>query len=183
MRDGLVLAAALAPLFLAAGCAGGGGTAGPAPIACPTPAILADAADLTRYRPGPVRDLTTLEFDARIAGLEGGCRVARGGQGVEMTLATRFTVERGAAAQGRVVELPWAVAVVDARTEEPLAPPRRFLERIAFGPNETRTTVTSEPVSITLPAGEGRRVLDYRVLVFLQLTEDELALNRRRGPR
>jgi len=178
MRSGLVLAA-LAPVVLAA-CSGSGTNA---PIACPTPRILADGADLTRYRPGPVRDLTTLEFDARLNGLEGGCRVARGGQAVEMSLTARFTVDRGAAAQSREVDLPWTVFVLDDRTEQVLGQPRRFVDRIVFGPNETRVSASSQPVSITLPVSEDRKVLDYRVLVFFQLTEEELALNRRRGPR
>lgn len=176
-RGGLVLGAAA----LLAGCAGG--QTGGVPIACPTPAILADAADLTRHRPGPVRDLTTLEFDARLAGLRGGCRAGRRDRAVEMDLSPSFTVERGAAAQGRVVDLPWTVAVVDDRTEEPIGRPQRFVERVVFGPNQIRAEIEGRRVTITLPATGERRVQDYRVLVFFQLTEEELALNRRRGPR
>jgi hypothetical protein len=174
--------AAAAGLALAlAGCGGGEANA---PIACLSPAIPADAADLTRHEPGAaVRDLTTMVFDARLAGLSGGCRPARRGEAVEMTLAPRFQVDRGAAARGRSVDLPWAVAVLDGRTDEPLAPPRRFLDRVVFNPNETRATVTGQSVPILLPVGPDRRIQDYRILVYLQLTEEELAMNRRRGPR
>jgi hypothetical protein len=61
--------------------------------------------------------------------------------------------------------------------------PQRFVDRIPFGPNATRTTATSQTVSVLLPVSEDRKVSDYRVLVFLQLTPEDLALNRRRGPR
>jgi len=107
-------------LLLLAGC---GGPDAVAPIACPQPSIPADAADLTRYRPGPVRDLPTLEFDARLSGLSGGCRAGRRNESITMQLAPSFTVDRGAAASGRSVVLPWAVAVLDATTNEPLRAP------------------------------------------------------------
>ncbi len=166
-----------------AGCGGGGGRTD-APIACPNPAIPADAADLTRHEPGAaVRDLTTMVFDARLAGLSGSCRAARRGEAVELTLSPRFAVDRGAAARGRSVVLPWAVAVLDGRTDDPLAPPRRFVDRVVFNPNEARATVTGQSVPILLPVGAERRIQDYRILVYFQLTEEELAMNRRRGPR
>jgi hypothetical protein len=182
MRGGILvaaLAAAALPAALGA-CSGGEALA---PIACPTPSIPSDAADLTRYRPGPVRDLTTLEFDAQMTGLQGGCRPGRDGRSIDLTLTLGFGVDRGAAAQGRAVELPWTVAVVDGRTEEPLGRPRRFVDTFVFAPNETRSAGSGQPVTISLPVGGERRAQDYRILVFFQLTEEELALNRRRGPR
>ena len=165
---------------LGAGCSSGGRLN--APIACPTPSIPADAADLTRYAPGPVRDLTTLVFDARMVGLQGSCRAGRG-NAVVMTVAASFTVERGAAAPGRRLDLPWSIAVLDGRTDQPLGPPRHFLDTVTFGPNETRVSVASQNVDIDLPVSEERGVRDYRILVYFQLSQEELALNRRRGPR
>jgi hypothetical protein len=177
MRVRFVLAAVLAASL--AGC----GSSGPAPlpVACPNPGLLADGADLTRYRPGPVRDLTTLEFDARLAGINGSCRPGRGDRSIDITLTTSFSVERGAAAQGRTVDLPWFVAVVGP--DEQVLSRQVFVERVAFGRNETRTTGSSEPVNLSLPVGEDRRARDYRIFVSFELTPEDLALNRRRGPR
>lgn len=179
MRSGFVLAAMAAGLL--AGC-GGGGQANLVPIACPQPGLLAAGADLTRYRPGPVQDLTTLEYDARLAGLSGDCRPGRGERSIEMSLSTRFTVDRGAAAERREVDLPWFVAVIDARDESILSR-QGFVERVSFGRNETRIAGSSAPVALSLPVGEARRAQDYRILVSFELTPEELALNRRRGPR
>ena len=150
-------------------------------MACPTPGILGDGADLTRHRPGPVQDLTSLEFDARLVGLNGSCRPGRGDRSIEMSLAPSFTVERGPAAEGRVVDLPWFVAVLGPGDE--VLSRQGFVDRIAFGRNETRGTGSGEPVSLSLPVGEGRRATEYRILVSFQLTPEDLALNRRRGPR
>jgi hypothetical protein len=99
-----------------------------------------------------------------------------------MQLTPSFGVERGAAADGRVVDLPWFVAVIDRRDEQILSR-QAFVERAGFARNETRTTIQSAPVSLSLPVGEDRKAQDYRILVSFRLSEEDLALNRRRGPR
>ena len=179
MRVRLVLAAALVGLLPAA-C---GGNRGPAlPVACPRPGILSDGADLTRWRPGPVRDLTTLVFDARLTGLNGACRSGRRDRSIEVTLTPSFAVERGPAGSGeRVAELPWFVAVVGPGDE--ILQRQTFVERLAFNRGETRATVEGEPVRLSLPVGEERRATDYRILVSFELTPEDVAVNRRRGPR
>ncbi|TCZ64444.1 hypothetical protein [Roseicella aquatilis] len=173
-----VLAAA-APLVLA-GC--GNATNQRLPLACPKPGILAEGADLTRYRPGQVRDLTTLEWDARLAGVGGGCNPGSKNRSIDVQLSARFTVERGVRAEGRSVDLPWFVAVVDNTTEQVLSR-KSFVDTVSFAPNEVRTTAESEPVKLSLPVGENRRGTDYRIYISFELTPEDLALNRRRGPR
>jgi len=168
------------PLLVLAGC--GSSNNSRLPVACPRPGLLGEGADLTRYRPGPVRDLTTLEWDARLTGISGGCNPGRGNRSIEMTLTAAFTVERGPSADGRVVDLPWFVAAVDARDETILSR-QDFAERVTFARNEIRTSGQSAPVSISLPVGENRRAADYRILVSFDLSPEDLALNRRRGPR
>ncbi|MBL6455710.1 hypothetical protein JMJ55_10270 [Belnapia sp. T6] len=181
MRKRVVLPAVLLAALTVQGC-GGGGFATRLPTACPSPGILAEGADLTRYRPGGPQDLTTLEFDARLRGLNGGCAAGRGDRSIEMTLTAAFDVERGAAAEGRSVDLPWFVAVIDRR-DETILQRQAFVERATFGRNETRANLQSEPVQLSLPVSESRSAGDYRILVSFQLTEADLALNRRRGPR
>jgi hypothetical protein len=179
MRVRLVLAAALAALPLA-GCGGDGAPS--LPVACPRPGILADGADLTRWQPGPVRDLTTLVFDARLTGLNGTCRAGRRDRSIEVALTPAFAVERGPAGGGaRAAELPWFVAVVGPGDE--VLQRRGFVERLAFSRGETRAAGEAEPVRLSLPVGEGRRAADYRIFVSFELTPEEVAVNRRRGPR
>ncbi|SDD48180.1 hypothetical protein SAMN04487779_1008117 [Belnapia rosea] len=175
MRSRVVLLA-----LLLAGCGAGGSTQ--LPIACPNPGLLAEGADLTRYRPGGPQDLTGLDFDARLIGLNGSCRPGRGDRSINLQMTAGFSVERGAASEGRSVDLPWFVAVIDRRTDAILSR-QGFVERVNFGRNETRSTIDSAPVSISLPVGENRQASDYRLLVSFQLTPEDLALNRRRGPR
>ena len=180
MRVRLVPAVAALAALLPAAC--GGGDRSPLPVACPRPGILADGADLTRWQPGPVRDLTTLVFDARLTGLNGTCRPGRGDRSLEVTLTPSFSVERGPAAGGvRVAELPWFVAVVGPGDE--VLQRQTFVERLAFNRGETRAAGEGEAVRLSLPVGEERRATDYRIFVSFELTPEDVAVNRRRGPR
>jgi hypothetical protein len=184
MRVRVVLKAVVLPVLaclLLEGCGGAGMTTN-LPTACTMPGLLADGADLTRYRPGTVQDLTTLEFDAKLTGLNGSCAAGRDDRSIEMRLTTGFSVERGAASDGRSVDMPWFVAVLDRRNDQILSR-QVFVERANFARNETRASISSAPVSISLPVSEARRAGDYRIVVSFLLSEEDLALNRRRGPR
>jgi hypothetical protein len=155
--------------------------AGAAP--CPRIAILADGADLTRFRAGAGRDLTALTLDARITGFQARCDYeGRDQRALEVRLTPRFEAERGPAAQASDVQLPWFVALSDSGDTTILA---RVAEStpVTFPPNVQRAEAVGRPVRVTVPLGEGRRAADYVLRLSFQLTPEELALNRQRGPR
>ena len=76
-----------------------------------------------------------------------------------------------------------AVLLVGALIALEILQQQRFIDTVVFSRNETRLSALSTPVSVTLPVGETRRASDYRVYVSFDLTPEDLALNRRRGPR
>jgi hypothetical protein len=174
--------AALAGLALLAACGSDqGASSGQAP--CPRIVILADGADLTRFRGGASGDLTALTADARIAGFEANCDFAsRDRSGLAVRVTPRFEVERGPAAQGRTLDVPWFVALTDAG-DATVLDRQAFTSRVSFGPNVVRDTIQGQTARLTVPLGQGARAADYTVRISLQLTPEELALNRARGPR
>jgi hypothetical protein len=151
-------------------------------VPCPGLTLPADVADLTRYQPDSPPDLSTMVLDARVTGIDGSCRRGRRDQTLDSSIAVRFQVDRGPAAPSRAFQLPWFIALLDARTNEVINR-QSFIMNGQFAVNTTRANVTSQSVDIAFPVGGGRRVQDYRILVGFQLTEDEVAMNRRRGPR
>jgi hypothetical protein len=173
---GVMVAAGLA----VAGC--GGPRLEDLLVPCPSLTLPADVADLTRYQADSQPDHSTMVMDARITGIEGSCRRGRRDQTLDSSIAVRFQVERGPAAPSRGFQLPWFIALLDARTNEVLNR-QSFIMNGQFAVNTTRANVTSQAVDIAFPVGSGRRVQDYRILVGFQLNEDEVAMNRRRGPR
>jgi hypothetical protein len=174
----------VAGLLLLAGCSALTNPVDNAQAACPRIAILAEGADLTRFRPGAGRgDLTAMVADARIAGFDATCDYAgRARTALNVRVTPRFQAERGPAAEGRALDLPWFVALTDA-ADSAVLDRQSFATRIAFGPNVARTNVTGQTARLTMPLGEGRSAATYTVRLSLQLTPEELALNRARGPR
>lgn len=173
---------ALGALFLLAGCSSGPRTEDLL-VACPTPGLIADAVDLTRYRENSQPDLTNLILDARLVGIENGrCARGRNDRAVVVQFGVAMQIDRGPAASGaRNQTIPIVVGVTDRAGN--LLSRQSFTQEVTFPANATRTRVTSEPIELILPVSETRRGNDYSVLVGFLLTEGELAANRRRGQR
>ena len=163
-----------------AGCGGGFSTDSP-PAPCPRISILADGADLTRFRPGGGQDLSAMTADARLVGFNARCDYTRRREGVTVTLSAIFDVERGPAAAGSVVNLPFFLAVTDAEDTQ-VIDRQEYVARVTFDGNVNRTRVESATIRLNFPADE-RLVENHNVRLSFQLTPEELALNRRRGPR
>ena len=173
---------AAAALLALAGC-GGGPRGDDLLVSCPTPGLLREAVDLTRYRDAAVPDLTNLLLDARLVGIENGrCQRARDDRSVVVQFGVTVAAERGPAATGgRSQNIPLVVGVTDPQGR--VLSRQTFAQAITFPANSTRTRVTSEPIELILPVSATRRGSDYGVVVGFLLTEAELAANRRRGPR
>jgi hypothetical protein len=185
---GAVCAAALALPVALAGCGGGSGatagnvlTAGQAP--CPRITILADGADLTQYVPGAPRDLTTMVLDARIAGFDAVCDYAsRDRRALDVRVTPRFQVERGPAARGGSLDIPWFIALSDAGDTDVIER-QAYTARATLTSNQTRVNTTGQAARLRLPIGDGVSAGNYVVRISFQLTPDQLAQNRSRGPR
>lgn len=172
---------ALAGAALLGGCGGVSTSAGP-PAPCPRVTILADGADLTQHRPGAAADLTTMTFDARLLGFSGRCDYSRRRESVVVTLSAIFEVERGPAGAGlRQTNVPWFLAVTDAGDGQ-IIDRQEFTSPVTFEANVNRVRVQSAPVQLNFPADE-RLVENHNVRLSFQLTPEQLAHNRRRGPR
>ena len=185
MRSGIKAGAALAGVVALAACGGSAPTnplmAGQA--SCPRIAILADGADVTRFQGAGVRDLTAMVIDARIAGFDARCDYAgRDRRMLDVRVTPRFQAERGPAAQGRTADLGWFVALSNADDTEVLDR-QAFTTRVTFGANAPRASVNGQTARLQVPIGDGAAAIDYLVRISFQLTPQELAQNRARGPR
>ncbi|HWX48754.1 MAG TPA: hypothetical protein VNZ61_11920 [Roseomonas sp.] len=180
LRNGR-MAALGGALLLVGACSGG--TTDPlrnATAPCPRVAILSDAADLTRFRPGGGQDLTAMELNASLSGFQAKCDYAPERAGLDVTLTPNFTAERGPAAQGRTAEIPYMVAVVEDGNR--ILSRATYTIQVEFPPNVSRSRSEGEELSIRLP-GTPQSAAQKSILLGFVLSPEELALNRRRGPR
>lgn len=151
------------------------------PPPCPRASILADAAQVVRYREGPGRDLTDVEFQGEVTRLSSACEYQDRGAMVEMTVTVTIDVERGPAlAQGQQRRIAYFVSVVDRFNQEILNK-AEFEIPFGFPAGRSRlTTGEAEQITQRIPIRPGRAGTDYEVLVGFRLTQEELDINRRR---
>ena len=155
------------------------GSSGPqfAP-ACPQTGILGDAADLTSFR-STGTDLTDMVVDGRITGLSGKC-TAIDADHLSTVISVNMDVSRGPAMQGRDADVTYFVSVSRGDT---ILDKRDYTIHVAFDRNGSKMRLTGDQIEMTLPTPGKVTGADYRILVGFQLTPQELAFNRRRGPR
>jgi hypothetical protein len=138
---------------------------------CPPSGVLAEGELLERYRPNSERDLTDLEFRAKIGDLRPVCSFLQKEQRLEMDLAMRVLAERGpAGASDKPIELSYFVAVVD--DDQRVHQRQAFPLAVAFE-GSARQASFSEQLFIAIPLAPGTTVRNYRVVVSLQLGEEE----------
>ena len=165
---GWIAAAGL--VVVLAGC-----SRGPTPV-CPGITILADAATVTRFRDGAARDLSDVInagelVDARVekCGFEQGQIVTQVVLGV--------AASRGPADRARVAEFDYFVAVADLEFNVLAREP--FHVRFDFNDSRQRL-LRVEELEPRIPQPDPRAGSRYRILIGFQLTDEELAWNRRR---
>lgn len=154
-----------------------------APV-CPRPGLLAEAADLDRYRPstspGGGHDLTDLILHARIIGVKGACQPGDTKTQLAVALAVSLDLTRGPAMPGRETDLGFFIAVTEG---EAILDKHIFSTHLAFPPNLDHVVWTSDPTNLVLPISPTKSGAAYSILVGFQLTPDELAQNRARERR
>lgn len=171
---------ALLALFALAGCSGQAKD----DKVCPRVAVLSDAGSLTRFAPGPARNILDIDFEGEIADLATQCEfpAGKGNRRVVMQLVPVFAISRGAANSDRNASFTYFVSVV--RNQDILSK-QLFAVSTEFQGNRSRTVVEdgNPPISIEIPLPYRDAGFEYEVLVGFQLTPDELEYNKvSRGP-
>lgn len=168
----LAVPAALLAVLLLPGC-GDSSEAKFAP-SCPQLSLLAEGSELTRFS-GPGRDVTDRVLEARIVGVEASCRNGRSGA-VLASLKLQADVARGPAARGRNAQVPYFVAVMNG---DAVLDRQQFVLDVNFPANVDALRLGGGELELRFPATGERGAAQYKIVVSLQLTEEELAHNRR----
>jgi hypothetical protein len=146
---------------------------------CPQISMLAETSRVTKFRDGPGRDITDIEYEAEIGGYKGEC-VYKDDDSVVITLAVVIDAERGPAAQGNAAEPSYFIAV-PAYYPNPAA--KSVLPvRIEFPENISKVRFRDEDVTMRIPL-KGKPGTDYEIFLGFQVTAEQLDYNRRRGSR
>lgn len=160
--------------------------AGKVQLACPPQNILADASRRLTYQPGPGRDLTDIDNEIIINKVSLVCdssvnRSTHAGT-MKVAVTTFMDAMRGPANRDRKTDIEFFVSVTDRANK--VLYREAFTVNVTFAENETRREIASAPVPLILPIQAGQTGKNYRILVGLVISREQLEMNRRdRRPR
>lgn len=148
-------------------------------LPCPQVSMLADTSRITKFREGPGRDITDIEYEAEIGAYKGEC-VYKDDDSVELTLTVAIDAMRGPAAAGNTIETSYFIAI-PAFYPSPAA--KSVLPiRVEFPENISKVRFRDEDVVMRIPL-KGKAGTEFEVFLGFQLTPDQLEYNRRQGRR
>ncbi len=154
----------------------------PIVLKCPNYWVVADASSVVKFRDGPNRDLTDVNYEGEIAGVRLGCvsnvdkKTRTGTMDVDVTVL--FNAQRGPANRDRRARFDYFIRVLD--------PNRKILKGedlgvvITFPGNRTRLQFRSQPLTFEIPITSKWSSSYYRIFVGLKLTREELDFNRKK---
>jgi len=144
---------------------------------CPAVYILEDAQKITRFKPGPGRDITDIRFQAEIVNFTGACEYDEddGKWEAEIELAVQISVERGPANKDGKINFRYFAGIPDFQSQE--QGKSIFAVAGQFEGNRTRLMYQDE-LSMRIPVVKptaGRRL---EIVLGFQLSPNELTYNR-----
>ena len=152
-------------------------------LKCPKYRVIAEAANLVKFRPGAGHDLTDVNFDGKIVDARLGCssfvdkKTLKGTQEVELVLIIQ--ARRGPANRNRKAKFPYIVRIVDSSDYSKILWAEDFTVSVNFPGNKTTVLFRTEPIDLTLEISERWTNLNYTLFMGFKLTRDELKFNRR----
>jgi len=146
------------------------------PPPCPEIQILGAAAKLTRFKPGPGRDIIDVRHEEAITSFASACEYnvdANGAGDVTIWLAPTILSTRGPANQGSEATFEYFIVITDSQKK--VLNKGLFPVAIPYAQNLTQLSWTlKEPNSLIVPLNAGKTGDDFQVFIGLQLSKDEL---------
>lgn len=156
-------------------------TDAPPPPPCPEILIPIDGAKLTRFKPGPGRDIIDVMHEEQVSGFAHGCEYttdATGAGEVAVEIYPEFESKKGPANPDNQALFEFFVAVTDQ--DKNVLEKKRFPAAIPFPSNMSRVLWQREaPVTLIIPLKAGETGENFRIFIGLQMTRDELEYQRK----
>jgi hypothetical protein len=174
MRCLAVWAAVAGSLALLAACGSSGGSAGK--LSCPSALTAPNLDSYTVFRPGGGTAPEDIQFGVKLVGVRSTCSAERAGLRVDTAIS--FIVARNDP-QLRLGDFTYFVAIADA--QQTVVAKQNFGLRADFAPRQNQIRVT-DTITEHLPLRDLSIGRTYAVIVGLQLSQQQLNLNRQHQP-
>ena len=142
---------------------------------CPGVRVDSATASLTKFRDGPGRDITDIEYEARIVGFKGEC--VQDEEEVEVIFDVDFALAGGPAGKAGPVTLYYFVAIPQFFPSEN---GKKVMEMKHSLPGRAAVPArfTEKGVRVKIPLKKDQPAASFDVYVGFQLTTDQVEHNR-----
>ena len=143
---------------------------------CPARTKLIDHAEITQFKDGPGRDITDIDFKARMHGPLGQCVFTDEGQLKTISLQVVFEIERGPTTTRPTEDVPYYVAIM-TRDQEILMK-QSFVASLTYPEGASQMRFIDGVVDIEMPVSDKYKPSMLEIRTGFQLTEEQLNYNR-----
>ena len=146
------------------------------PAFCPRVSVLADAATLTRFQPGPGRDPTDVDLQAEFNSYHGTCAYDAQTKVMDILMQVGVDAKLGPAAKSRKADIGYFVAIPaffgnpKGKVVMPV--------NLVFPDGTDRVRFVDDEVELSIPIPNLDELNRYEVFVGLQLLPAEVDYNR-----
>jgi len=154
----------------------------PLVLPCPKSWVIADAANLVKFRQGGGQDLTDIDYEGQITGVRLGCtshldKKTRTGT-MDLEINVLFDITRGPANHDHKALFKYFVSITDNARK--ILYRESFSLPVEFSGNRTRLQIRSDTLALQLPIDPKHDSNYYLVFAGYELTRGELEFNRTR---
>lgn len=145
---------------------------------CPVPVILADAGQMTVFRPGASQDLAGEAYRVWLVDTSSDCTINKKTGETVSPLKLSFRATRAPSADAARYRVPYFVAVTQG---DRLVEKRILSATFDFAPGASVATFSESPNDFDLHVENGHQPYEYELMAGFQMTPAQVDYNKKMG--
>ncbi|HWF63858.1 MAG TPA: hypothetical protein VN685_04525 [Rhizomicrobium sp.] len=145
---------------------------------CPVAVILADASQLTVFRPGAPQDLAGEAYRVALVDISTDCSINKKTGETNSSYRVNFRATRAPSAEAAHYTVPYFVAVTQG---DRLLEKRILQVSFDFRPGDSVATFSESPDDFDIHAENGHLPIEYELMAGFQMTPAEIEYNKKMG--
>lgn len=145
---------------------------------CPTAVILADASQVTIFRPGASQDLAGEAYRVALVGISTDCSINKKTGETDSSYRLNFRATRAPSADAAHYTVPYFVAVTQG---DRLIEKRILQVSFDFGAGDSVATFSESPDDFDIHVENGHQPFEYELMAGFQMTPAQVEYNKKMG--
>jgi hypothetical protein len=145
---------------------------------CPIAVILADASQVTTFKPGATQDLAGEAYRVALVGISTDCSINKRTGETDSSYRVNFRATRAPSADAAHYTVPYFVAVTQA---DQLIEKRILQVSFDFAPGASLATFSESPDDFDIRVPNGHQPYEYELMAGFQMTPAQVDYNKKMG--